>query len=66
VIGVENIVLEVDYPHSDASWPDTQEKWRRQMEGIPTGEVRAMTWANASELFQHPVPLQVQQDPNAF
>ena len=23
-IGVENIMLEVDYPHGDSTWPDTQ------------------------------------------
>ena len=66
VIGVEHIVLEVDYPHSDASWPDTQEKWRLQFDGIPDDEVRAMAWENASALFHHPVPIEVQRDPEAF
>jgi predicted TIM-barrel fold metal-dependent hydrolase len=66
VIGVENIVLEVDYPHADASWPDTQEKWRRQLDGLPADEVRRMAWQNASELFRHPVPAAVQADPDAF
>jgi len=65
-IGVENIVLEVDYPHADASWPDTQEKWRGQFDGLPAEDVRMMAWANAAELFQHPVPATVQQDPDAF
>jgi predicted TIM-barrel fold metal-dependent hydrolase len=65
-IGVDNIMLEVDYPHADASWPDTQEKWRRQFDGLPDDEVQRMAWRNASELFQHPVPVEVQRDPNAF
>lgn len=65
-IGVENIVLEVDYPHSDASWPDTQEKWRQQFDGLPAGDVRRMSWQNASELFAHPVPPAVHEDPEVF
>jgi predicted TIM-barrel fold metal-dependent hydrolase len=65
-IGVDNIVLEVDYPHSDASWPDTQEKWRRQFAGLPEQDVRLMAWENASKLFSHPVPKAVQDDPDAF
>ena len=66
VIGVERIVLESDYPHGDSSWPDTQEKWRRQFEGIPADEVARMAWGNASELFRHPVPANVAADPNAY
>jgi predicted TIM-barrel fold metal-dependent hydrolase len=66
IIGVENILLEVDYPHADASWPDTQQKWRRQLEGLPEEDVRRITWQNAADLFQHPVPASVQAEPNAF
>ena len=66
VIGVENILLETDYPHADASWPDTQERWRAQFDGLPADEVERMAWRNASELYRHPVPLAVQRDPNAF
>ena len=66
VIGVDQIVLESDYPHGDSSWPNSQEKWRRQFEGLPTDEVAKMAWRNASELFRHPVPAAVAADPNAF
>jgi Tat protein secretion system quality control protein TatD with DNase activity len=66
VIGVERILIETDYPHSDSSWPDSQEKWRRQFAGIPVDEVERMSWRNASELFRHPVPAAVIADPNRF
>ena len=65
-VGVENILLETDYPHSDSSWPDSQEKWRWQFEGLPEGDVRKITWQNRSELFRHPVPEAVMHDPEAF
>jgi hypothetical protein len=66
VIGVDKIVMETDYPHSDSSWPNSQEKWRRQFDGLPADEVERMAWRNASELFRHPVPAAVAADPNAF
>jgi predicted TIM-barrel fold metal-dependent hydrolase len=66
VIGVGKIVMETDYPHSDSSWPNSQEKWRRQFDGLPPDEVDRMAWRNASELFKHPVPAAVAADPNAF
>ena len=59
-IGVENILCESDYPHADSSWPDTQAQLRAHMEGFPPEEIRAMTWENASRLFRHPVPPELQ------
>jgi predicted TIM-barrel fold metal-dependent hydrolase len=66
VIGVDNILVESDYPHCDSTWPDTQETLRVQLAGIPDDEVAKITWANASKLFNHPVPDAVQRDPDAF
>ena len=33
---------------------------------LPPEDVRRMTWANAAELYRHPVPAEVQADPDAF
>lgn len=55
-IGVDRIMVEVDYPHADSTWPDTQEFLQRRMEGIPDEEVRLMTHLNAARLFRHPLP----------
>jgi predicted TIM-barrel fold metal-dependent hydrolase len=59
--GVENIMVEVDYPHMDGSWPFTQDLLTQEMAGIPADEVRLMTWENASRLYRHPVPDEVVQ-----
>lgn len=59
-LGVDHIMLESDYPHADSTWPDTQENARRGLAGIPADEVRKMTWENASRLFRHPVPAELQ------
>ena len=55
-IGVEHILLESDYPHCDSTWPDTQEVIAREIGHLPPEDVRRITWANASELYRHPVP----------
>jgi predicted TIM-barrel fold metal-dependent hydrolase len=66
VIGVENILVESDYPHADSTWPVTQDKIAAQLAGLPAADVERVTWANASALFRHPVPEAVQRDPNAY
>jgi hypothetical protein len=42
-IGVENIMAEVDYPHGDSTWPDTQDSDRGLLGGIclPTSSARS-------------------------
>ncbi|HLM16720.1 MAG TPA: amidohydrolase family protein [Acidimicrobiia bacterium] len=65
-IGIDHICLESDYPHQDGTWPDTQELLRAQLDGFPTGDVRKLTWENASNLFDFPVPIAVQEDPDAY
>jgi len=66
VIGIENILVESDYPHADSTWPHTQERLAAQLAGLSDDETARVTWKNASELFRHAVPEAVQQDPNAF
>ncbi|MDA8044067.1 MAG: amidohydrolase family protein [Actinomycetota bacterium] len=65
-IGVENILCEVDYPHADTSWPDTQDTLRRHLVGLNAGEVDRVTWRNAAELFDFAVPETVVADPESF
>jgi predicted TIM-barrel fold metal-dependent hydrolase len=65
-IGVENILLEADYPHCDSTWPLTQEVMRRDLGGLSDPEIQQLAWGNASALYRHPVPLEVQQDPESF
>jgi predicted TIM-barrel fold metal-dependent hydrolase len=64
-IGVDHICVESDYPHADSTWPDTQALLQRQLRDCPDDEIAMMTWQNASELFQHPVPEAVVRDPDA-
>ncbi|HEY3670520.1 MAG TPA: amidohydrolase family protein [Acidimicrobiia bacterium] len=66
VIGLENILVESDYPHADSTWPHTQQRLAAQLAGLSDREAAQVTWQNAASLFRHEVPLEVQRDPNAF
>jgi predicted TIM-barrel fold metal-dependent hydrolase len=58
-IGVENIMVEVDYPHGDSTWPDTQLVLEKTWGHIPAAELRAMCSENAAALYRHPLPARV-------
>jgi predicted TIM-barrel fold metal-dependent hydrolase len=55
-IGVDHIMIEVDYPHGDSTWPDTQLVIEKAWHHIPPREIRAMCCENAAELYRHPLP----------
>jgi predicted TIM-barrel fold metal-dependent hydrolase len=55
-IGVDHVMLEVDYPHGDSTWPHTQRVIEEHWGHVPDDELRLMTHANAATLFRHPLP----------
>ncbi len=58
-IGEDHVMLEVDYPHSDTTWPDTQEAIRAGFAANPSlnpAQIRKLTCENAARLFRHPLP----------
>ncbi len=55
-IGVENIMMETDFPHGDGTWPDTQLVIEKLWGHIPNNELRMMCSENAAKLYRHPLP----------
>ena len=51
MIGVENIMLGTDYPHTDSSWPDTQRIIKEQMGDIPDEDRYKICAGNAIKVF---------------
>lgn len=51
MIGIGNIMLGTDYPHTDSSWPDTQRIIKEQMGDIPDAERHAICAGNAVKVF---------------
>jgi hypothetical protein len=52
-----HVMLETDFPHGDATWPDTQEYFARRLQGLTDDEVADITHATAADLYRHPVVL---------
>ena len=66
VMGVDNVMVESDYPHADSTWPNTQQMLREHLAGLADDDVQRVTWRNAAALFRHAVPDEVARDPNAY
>ena len=58
-IGVDRIMVEVDYPHGDGTWPNTQAVIEHCWGHIPPVELRKMCCENAAALYRHPLPAEV-------
>jgi predicted TIM-barrel fold metal-dependent hydrolase len=56
VIGLENIMLEVDYPHGDSTWPNTQAIIDQNWGHLSAEDLRAICCGNAARVFGHPLP----------
>ena len=54
-IGVGHILVEVDYPHADSTWPDTPSFLADRLAALTDDEVAAVTHLNAAALFRHPI-----------
>jgi predicted TIM-barrel fold metal-dependent hydrolase len=50
-IGVETILFGRDFPHPEATWPNTRDWLRLAFEGVPDDEVRLMLGENAIRFF---------------
>jgi predicted TIM-barrel fold metal-dependent hydrolase len=60
VIGPDRVTMEVDYPHSDSTWPDCQAMVKALLTApgvkLTTEQISAITHVNAARLFRHPLP----------
>jgi predicted TIM-barrel fold metal-dependent hydrolase len=65
-IGVDHILVEMDYPHCDSIWPKVQSTLATALDGLPADEVAMITWRNASDLYRFAVPDSVVSDPGSF
>jgi hypothetical protein len=54
-IGVERVTVEIDYPHSDTTWPNAPERLMGEFAGtdLSDAEIDAITHQNAMRYFQY-------------
>ncbi|OBF11306.1 amidohydrolase family protein [Mycobacterium sp. ACS4331] len=53
-IGVDRIMLESDFPHSDSNWPNCRKRAAEVLSAVPDEEVVRIAEANARELLHFP------------
>ena len=54
--GVDNVMYEVDYPHSDSTWPDSKAVAAEIMDGLAPDVVHKLVRGNAIKLFGLDLP----------
>ncbi len=52
--GPDHVLLEVDYPHADSTWPDTQAVVHDRIGHLAPDVIDKLTHRNAEELFLWP------------
>jgi predicted TIM-barrel fold metal-dependent hydrolase len=52
--GPDHVMVEVDYPHADSTWPDTQKVMHSSLGHLPDDVVAKLTHENAERLFRWP------------
>jgi predicted TIM-barrel fold metal-dependent hydrolase len=50
-IGVDKILIEVDYPHSDSNWPNSRKRIEENLSSVTDGEAHAIVEHNARKLL---------------
>jgi predicted TIM-barrel fold metal-dependent hydrolase len=50
-IGVDNVMIETDYPHTDSSWPNSREAARKMLSGRTDEEIHKILRGNAERVF---------------
>ena len=53
-IGIDRIMLEIDYPHSDSNWPNSRKRAAEVLANVPDDEVVKITETNARTMLRFP------------
>ena len=53
-IGVDNVMFESDYPHSDSNWPNARKMLAESLANVPDGVARKIAEDNARRVFNFP------------
>ncbi|MBW0101248.1 amidohydrolase family protein [Pseudonocardia sp. KRD291] len=53
-VGVDRIMLEIDFPHSDSNWPNSRKRATEVLADVPDDEVVKITETNARTMLRFP------------
>jgi hypothetical protein len=51
-IGVDRLLIEIDFPHSDSNWPNSRKRVAENLAGVPDGEAHQIVEFNARQLLR--------------
>jgi predicted TIM-barrel fold metal-dependent hydrolase len=51
-IGLDNILVEIDYPHSDSNWPNSRKHVAENLANVPDDEAHKIVELNARKLYR--------------
>lgn len=51
-IGIDNVMIETDYPHTDSTWPNTTAIAKKRLGHLDPEAIRKITRGNAERVFQ--------------
>ncbi len=54
LIGIDNIMFESDYPHSDSNWPHTRKMLEESLANVPNDQARKIAEDNARRVYNFP------------
>ncbi|NUR84123.1 MAG: amidohydrolase [Nonomuraea sp.] len=54
-VGLDHVLQESGYPHSDSTWPDTQQSVAKNLGQLPPADIARVAYGNAARLFGHPL-----------
>jgi predicted TIM-barrel fold metal-dependent hydrolase len=54
LVGIDHIMLEIDYPHSDSNWPNSHKRAAEVLANVPDDEAQKIVETNARELLRFP------------
>lgn len=52
LIGIDRILIEVDYPHSDSNWPNSRKRIAENLIDVPDADTHRIVETNARELLR--------------
>ncbi|MCW2784711.1 MAG: hypothetical protein JWP74_1228 [Marmoricola sp.] len=53
-VGIDRIMLEIDYPHSDSNWPNSRKRAAEVLADVPDDEVTKICETNARTMLNFP------------
>jgi predicted TIM-barrel fold metal-dependent hydrolase len=59
VIGDDHIMVEIDYPHGDSTWPNSQSILKDAWGHLSPQLLRKFCCENAAALYRHPLPQRI-------